>query len=170
MSIASRRTPRRKPSSRTRPAISRRRRSSSPPSKRRRLRAPRSSARPTSTTRQGSRRRTVEGRRVRVPRPQARYRPQARDGADQGRARHGRLWLVRQCHLPRQGHAQEAVRHRFLVQARRRQAHPDGHPRAEGTPSRTATTTIWSRACRSPGGGSRCRSIPATWRSDAPGT
>ena len=25
-------------------------------------------------------------------------------------------------------------------------------------------------ACRSPGGGCRCRSIPATWRSRAPGT
>ena len=52
--------------------------------------------------------------------------------ADQGRARHGRLWLVRQCHLPRQGHAEEAIRHRFLVQARGRQAHPDGYQGAEG--------------------------------------
>jgi YHS domain-containing protein len=31
--------------------------------------------------------------------------------------RDGRLWLVRQCHLPRQGRGQEAIRHRFLVQA-----------------------------------------------------
>ena len=49
----------------------------------------------------------------------------------QDRARHGRLWLVRQRHLPRQGRAEEAVRHRFLVQVARRQADPHGHPRAE---------------------------------------
>ena len=98
------RTPRRKPSSRTRPATSRKRKSSSPPSKPRRRRVQQGVQRGRrQQARRGSHRRTVEGRRLRVPRRQARYRPQSRVRADQGRARHGRLWLVRQCHLPRQG-------------------------------------------------------------------
>ena len=77
-------------------------------------------------------RRTLQGRRLRLPRSQARRRPQSCLRAGQDRARHARLWLVRQYHLPRQGDAEEAIRHRFLVQARRRQAQADGHPRAEG--------------------------------------
>ena len=76
---------------------------------------------------------TLEGRRLRVPRSQARRRPRLDHGEHQGRARHGRLWLVRQCHLPRQGRAEEAIRHRLLVQAGRRSAHPHGHQGAEGT-------------------------------------
>ena len=81
-------------------------------------------------------RRALEGRRLRVPRPQARCRPQSGVRQDQGRARHVGLWLVRQCHLQRQGRAQEAIRHRLLVQARRRRAHADGHSRAEGPEAR----------------------------------
>ena len=37
--------------------------------------------------------------------------------ADQERARHGRLWLVPERYLSRQGRAEEAIRHRLLVQA-----------------------------------------------------
>src|SRR6185312_8488195 len=57
----------------------------------------------------GGDRRALEGRRLRVPRPEARCRPEPHLRADQDGARHGRLWLVRQCHLPRQGSGQEAV-------------------------------------------------------------
>ena len=48
-------------------------------------------------------RRALQRRRLRLPRSQARRRPQSRLRAGQDRARHGRLWLVRQYHLPRQG-------------------------------------------------------------------
>ena len=113
--------------------------------------------------------RAVEGRRLRVPRSQARRRPQSRLRADQDRARHGRLWLVRQCHLPRQGRAEEAIRHRLLVQAGGRPASRSWTSGCRRGRSRRATAGSWSRACPWPGGGSRCRSIPATWRSPAPG-
>ena len=48
-------------------------------------------------------RRALQGRRLRVPRSEAQRRSQSRLREDQDRARHGRLWLVRQHHLPRQG-------------------------------------------------------------------
>ena len=64
-----------------------------------------------------SRRRALARWRLRVPRSEAQRRSQPRLREGQDRARHGRLGLVRQHHLPRQGQSQEAIRHRLLVQA-----------------------------------------------------
>ena len=51
--------------------------------------------------------------------------------ADQERARHARLWLVPERYLSRQGRAEEAIRHRLLVQARGARPEADGYPCAE---------------------------------------
>ena len=62
-------------------------------------------------------RRAHQGRRLRVPRSEAQRRSPSRLRRDQDRARHGRLWLVPERQLSRQGRAKEEIRHRFLVQA-----------------------------------------------------